>query len=526
MANTPQITITDFTGQAENAHIGFGANVGVDLFTTKNVARLSRKMVKKSGSLVTDLPLYDCIDIDRYIYVQDASGKIYTSVDNGVNWSVLAGNSGNDGYGIISFQDTNSVLASRKKYLLSFTPGDIDLYDFSTSTWTNGWWTSVLGANQAALQNQVNTNHLPFAYGLAIYFCNGNYIGLFQQFASSTGVVFDKTNSTTFLASPAKFQLDNGYLATTIGLLPPSSFGIGFINTYNPSQSGVVIWDGVQIASGINLALLPGASNPVMQLITKNGVLYAVTDKEHGIYTVNGSSAQLVDRLTLRMTNRKVTGEQYTTRITSTIHPQAIDFLGPELLTGGDNNPQPATEITGTGMFPYGVWSVNIENKVVGTRFPLSHGDINAQYSTNYEIGFIRVLSNNAVIVGWGKAGVFGIDVLSDSDYITDSNTVFVESELFEVGTRITGKTFNNIVYNLVTPLLTGQQIEFYYRTNQSSPYTLFRTDTNTTIGGETGNIISPLPFQQVKYIQFAVRLKADAGTANQTPQLDSIYLN
>lgn len=533
MDNKP-IYITDFTGQAENPNTGAGVYVGIDLYTTKTVARLSRKMNKQTGTLVTALPVYDCIDNNGYIYVQDEAGQIYKSVDNGVIWTVLGGRTNpiGTGKGIVAFRDTNSTLASRKDYLFAFNPDSIDLYNITTNTWTQNWWTTT--ASQPALQNAVGINHMPFTYGQVIYFCNGNYIGLFQQFVD---VVFNPTDTSTYIASPSKFTLDAAYISTTIGFLPPNQFGIAVRNITNPSQANIVIWDGVQIATYTNLVTLPGASNPVMQMATKNGVMYAVTDQEHGIYIVNGSSAQLVDRLALRMSNRTAGGAQVTTRVASNIYPSAIDFQGPELLTGGSNSPSPVSQISGTGLYPFGVWSVNIEpnpfsqgpdtgsSGVIGLRYPLSFGDINAQYTTAYTIGFIRSLSNNLVLVGWSKGSTYGIDLLDSQNYITDSNTVFLESSLYLAGTRLNPRTFNTFEFNLVAPLNTGEEIQFYWRSNLAMDYQTFDTPfTATRLNGELAGTIQTLPFQKVKYIQIAARIKS-GSTNNLTPQLRDALL-
>lgn len=512
MATKP-IQITDFNGQAENAHIGFGVNVGVDLYTTKNVARLSRKMERKGSSVTTSLPVFITEDNSGVLYVQCSDGRILKSTDDGDTWTHLSGNAGSVAKGLVVWQN----------YLWSFTGTGVDLYGPLTAgpAWINSW-TGFTGGQ--ALINATGVNHIPFPFPAAnalMYITNRNYIAQVKVI----GATFDPTSGATYEALAKKLTMQDYWVAQTIGFLPTSSVAIGVENKLNNSQSDVVIWDGTADATAINVLTLPGAYGPVTNLLTRNGILYATTTNEAGVYTINGSSAQIVDRIGLRMTNRTSGGAQNTERVNPRVRVQSADFLGPEILVGICNTDQPVNHTSGTGLYPYGVWGINVEDKIVYTKFPLSHGEILATYSNDFNITFVKVISNGKVIVGWNKDTTYGIDVLNPTNYISDANTVFIESEFLEVGTRINPVTFNHIQYNLVEPLQGNEEISFYYRTSQGSNYTLFWTDTATTLGSELGGIINPLPFQKVKYIQIGIRIKTDTSTTRQTPQLVSVYI-
>ena len=511
------IKITNFDGQQENAHLGFGANVGVDLFTTKDVARLSRKMQKKSSTETNALPLYSVSTrtaaFSNIIFCQLENGRIVQSTDNGDTWSTLSGNAGTSGKGLTVWQD----------YLWAFTPTTCDIYGplSGAPAWTNDWWVGTAGAT--ALINRGDVNHFAFtnpSANTSMYINNRNYIAEVKV----TGGTFNPASSGTYIANDKKFTMNAQYIANCIGFLPPSSIAIGTFNELYNSQADIVIWDGVSDTTATNIVNIPGASGAVTNLLTKSGVLYGVTTNEAGVYKVNGTSATLIDRLGLRMTNRLSGGSQTTTRVYPNVLVGSADFLGPELLVGVSNYPAVVSYGDSTGLFPYGVWALNIETGVTYTKFPLSHGDINANYDTSYYMGFVKTIKDSKVIVGWSKSTTNGIDALSPTAYISDENTVFIESELFEVGTRIDPETYNKIQYNLVQPLSTGQEISFYYRLSQADNYTLIKTDTLTTLGTNLGGIITPLPFQKAKYVQFAVKMKA-GSTTTATPQLVSIYL-
>lgn len=523
MANNNPILITDFTGQAENPHIGFGNAVGMDLYTTKGVARLSRKMQKASGTVCTDFPLYVTEANNGDVYVQGDTGVIYKGTTNASSWAVVAGGptpAANAGRGIIVWED----------YLFAMTPTDVAVYGplSGSPSWDNTWWTSTVG--NPALVNTNLTPHVPFINPALnfLYISNGRYVAYVQLNGPAT--TFDPTDATTFLTSNKAFIMPAYYIAQNIGFLPPKYTAIAVQNTMTNSQADVVIWDGTTNTTATNVVSLPGASGPVKQLLTRNGVLYGITNIEHGIYTINGSSATLVDRLGLRMSSRLITGEVNTSRVVSQILPNGADFLGPELLTAGCNQPQITSQQTNTGMFPYGVWSVNIEDQTIGLRFPLSFGDINALYTTTYKIGFIKTINDTAVIVGWAKGSTYGIDLLSLSDYITDQNTTFLESAIYEVGTSLNPRTFDQLEFNIIQPLTSGQQIQFYYRTSLANPYQVIRFSdassavTSVALGQNLSGACQKLPFQAVRYIQIATTF--DTGSQQtQSPQIRSILL-
>lgn len=518
------LLITNFTGQAENPHIGFGVAVGLDLYTTKNVARLSKKMVKTSGTVCTDFPTYITEDNSGNLYAQGNTGIVYRSTNGGGSWSVLAGNSAasaNNGRGIIVWEN----------YLFSMTANSMDVYGplNGVGSWTNNWWVAT-ALQPALVSSPSTTQHVPFINPALnfLYICNGRYIA-YIQLATPTST-FDPATSSTYIASNKAFIMPEFYVSRNMGFLPPRDTAIAVENTMTNSQADVVIWDGTTSnTTANNIVSVPGAQGPVIQMLTKNGVLYGITNNEHGIYTINGTSADNVDRLNLRMTSRATGtpgGAQNTIKVVSYIYPQGADFLGPELLTGGSNQPQFTIQASNTGLFPYGVWSVNIENGVIGTRFPLSHGDINADYATVYKIGFVKTLSNGQVIVGWAKGTTYGIDQLSADYYIDDSNTTFLESELFEVGTRSEPMTYDNLEFNLVTPLSSGQILKLFWRKSTADNYTQFNQSpiNPTNLGSELSSIIAPLDFEKVQYRQIAAELGTGPSSTS-TPQLRSMFL-
>lgn len=512
MAKRKPILITDFTGQAENPHIGFGANIGVDLYTTKGVARLSRKMEKTSGTLVTGLPLYSVSaktgSFANIIFVQDENAVIYQSTDNGTTWTVLTGNTTGaaKGRGLVIFEN----------YLLSANDVNIDAYGplSGSSAWVNNILSTALSSTG---------QHIMFSIGAGLLnIGNKNLISTIQVASGSW-------TPTTGGVPPniAAFTMPTYYQVENIGFMPTSYIAIAVSNTTNNSQADVIMWDGISTTNAVNVINIAGATGPVKQLLTKNGQLYVVTDLEHGIYQVNGTSSKNIERLTLRMSNRTSGGAQYTTRVVSNIRAGGADFLGPELLTGGSSYPTIVTQISGTGLYPYGVWAANIESEVINTKYPLSHGDINANYDHDYEIGMIKCVKDGRVIVGWSKSNVYGIDSLNASDYISDSNTTFIESSYYEVGTRSDPETFSNLEFNLVEALKTGEQISFYWRSSLGNDYQAFTngTFTSTNLTSISG-LITPLPFSGVKYIQIACKIQSSGGSANQTPQLRSVLLH
>ena len=61
-------------GASENANIGNGTFLGIETYSKKGVARLTKDSVKTSGSVVVDLPIYFANHTEQDIFAQGDTG--------------------------------------------------------------------------------------------------------------------------------------------------------------------------------------------------------------------------------------------------------------------------------------------------------------------------------------------------------------------------------------------------------------------------------------------------------------------
>ena len=76
-------------GSQENANLGFGTMLGIETYSKKGVAQLTKKSTKVSGTTVTDLPIYFANATQDIIYSQGLTGKVVVSLE--LQATILAG---------------------------------------------------------------------------------------------------------------------------------------------------------------------------------------------------------------------------------------------------------------------------------------------------------------------------------------------------------------------------------------------------------------------------------------------------
>ncbi len=150
-------------GSSESANMGFGAFVGVETYSKKGVAQLTKDSTKVSGSIVTDLPIY-FTEGAGLVFTQGDTGKVYKSSNSGVTWVDITDSNispgGGKGRGLIFYQG----------YLFAFFNGGIY---YCSSAYTSSDWSMVWQTGLTSGQN------FPFLFPNDgnIYFGNGHKVG-------------------------------------------------------------------------------------------------------------------------------------------------------------------------------------------------------------------------------------------------------------------------------------------------------------------------------------------------------------
>lgn len=513
-------------GKEENANIGFGAFVGIETYSKKGVAQLSKDSTKVSGSVVTDLPVYFTSHTSQDIFCQGNSGKVYRSIDTGTTWTDISPASlTGGGHGLIFYQG----------YLFGFRGTAIDycVSPYGSGNWTQNWKT---GLN--------NNEHFPFLYPNddAVYFANGNLVG---KIGFGTSPTFNPAGSsgTDYFYDASKLALPNIYQINCISFLGDSLLALG------TSSSGIggssQISDIILFNPDLNffqapLRLFSQAGlglGGVNQIINRNNVLYAVTGGNHSIFGTNGTSFWLVDDISINTTARFITnssgatgtgntnGIQATAPIFLNQYPSAIAVFGNKLMTGVSSSISSLP--SGYGLFPLGVWSeafLNDKDTALQCEFTISS---NVICSNSFSTGALYPVPQAQMLIGWFDGTNYGIDKTEYQNFQNDDSVVWIESEMFEIGTPLEPAVITTIQENIVRSLITGQTISVYWRSAYDQAYTLLETfdatDGDVQLNNSLKTVVNTMG--AVKFLQLRISMATGGSNLAWSPELRNIII-
>jgi hypothetical protein len=520
-------------GTAENANIGTGSFVGIETYSNKGVARLTKDTTKVSASVVKDLPIYFTTEsndvLNPVMFSQGDTGRVYQSTDRGDTWTDITSGSVTPsaglGQGLIYYQG----------YLFAFRGANIDYYVYNTATWTLGWKTDITAG----------VPHFPFINPNdgQLYFANANKVGLIGTVGTTTfnpagtigtDYIYTKGDSASEgSATVFGLILPSIYQVNCISFLPPNNLVLGTapaITGSDPQVADIILWTPTLTTYNSPLRLFSQgaiASGGVTQIINRNNVIYAVTGGNHAVFSTNGSSFQLVEDVSLYTTSRYIAdynnthGAQSTAPIFINQYPSAIAVQGNKLYTGVSSSVNSNPEFYGN--YPLGIWSLAFADSVgmaevlgqVSTQleFTISTGTVCGNF---FNIGALYPLSQGQLLIGWKDdkgLGVdsYGIDKTGFLNYQANYAEVQIESPMFEIGTPLNPDTIVNIQYNLPRNLLNGQEIHSYWRTRFDQDYTEFANSPFTASNSKNRSVyndqeesfkILQNPINPTRYVQ------------------------
>lgn len=536
----PSIFVNQWNKSAENANIGMSTLVGVETYSKKGIAQLTKDTtvgIVGGEQNWTGLVKYivnnnSANSIAAMSYaISNTETNFYNSLDLGVTWSLISVIAAKP-WGLIFFQS----------YYLAFAGSSL-WYSTDLSSWTE-WKTLLFGLGETTPFISPNDGF--------IYFGNGNKVGK-MGFGSNPTFNPAGSSGTDYYFNPAQLPLPDFYQVTCISFLPVNYIALGTSSISNPQVSDIILWNPTLSTYETPLRLFSraqytSASNDggIKQIINRNNTLYAVTGGNHAIYETNGTNFSLVTDITLRSNIRKPAGTENNISVFMKEYPMAIAVLGNKILTGISTPTTPAYP-TGYGLFPCGVWTVafsdgggigeisyGINGNSVQCEFPISTNTLVAT-TPPFEIGCIFPLGNNRALISWsdatsGLGAPYGIDYIETNNYQNNASSVVIESEMIEVGTNLNPVTIGNLQFNLVRNLMVGQTISLYYRTAFDQDFTAISSPdlTNGTITGNGTQNTYSITVQQIgatRYIQFQIHMATvPSGTsstiATYTPQL------
>ncbi len=514
------IFINEFQkGAKENANIGIGTLVGVETYTKKGVAQLARKPIKVSGSVVVDLPVYFADLSTSVKFSQGDSSHVYKSIDGGVTWTDISnpGSIGDAGLGLVVYEG----------YVFAFHGGNID---YLSAPYGVGDWTSNWQPNGTAPSLSGNISHFPFIFpnDNFVYFANSNKVG---KLGFGTATTFNPggTGGTDYFYNSARLTLPSFYTVTCISFLPVNFLALGTTSRTNTEVADIILWNPTLNTYETPLRLYSQATvgrNGVKQLINRNNVLYAVVGGSQSVFETNGTTFNLVADLSLHSNIRKTTGAQAQSPVFIDPKVSAIEVFGNKLLTGMSTSPG-LSYPSGYGLFPCGVWSLAFldDGVAIQCEYVVSTETIVA-HNNDFSIGALKCVGRNKVLIGWKDDTFgFGIDLVSDVNFLDNLDSVIIESEMMEIGSPLEPAVIQTIQANLTRLLAPSQIMQFNYRTSFDQDFTLLQAFTVAQDGANTGYKITKNPIDATKFVQ--IQLQMATGTPNETfsPELRNIII-
>lgn len=536
------------TGTSENANIGLGTLVGIETYSRKGVARLSKRNTASTPLSFSwpSIPKYISTDGGQNFSVTALKGSdcgYYYSADSGTTW--------HDTGQTVTAQTPSGMIyfkanAASTGYYLNFA--GTKLYYYTDVTNPNGG-----GGGTGVFTGLVAGEHpvIQFPGDGFIYFGNGNFIG---KLGLGTASTFDPTGSsgTNFFLNLTYLTLPTIYTVTCLSFITPNYIAIGTTSSLNnPQVADVILWNPTLstyetplrlYCKSINSGLLSGVvQGGVAQIINRDNILYAVTAGNFAVYKiVSANSFSLITDISLHSNIRTTGGAESTYPVFIGGYAPAISFIGNKMLTGVSTI-NAAAYPTNTGLFPCGVWTLTFSDggAIGNISYGINGASLQCEYtiSTNtinsagnsFQIGFIQPNNANSALISWADNTNYGIDKIETYNNQNTSSVVLIESEMMEIGTPLNSKPVPMIQLSFVRNLLTGQQVEVWYRTGFDKDFQLITaygfTGTFTGDGTKNAYKIENSQIGQLQYLQLQIRMKTGSPNDAETPELRTVII-
>lgn len=496
--------VTGITGVSTNTIYWVGSVTATtcQLFTDYQRASLVNITGNGTGTfsaITINVPKHFTRDSSGAYWVVDQLGQVWsnTFVTGTNSYWTFTGNkvptsSATQGNGLVYYQASDGT-----GYIFLFHNSSIDYTPSANGTiaWVYGWkWNTdgsaygYAGTPTATLKSSLGSNNSHEAIlspDNRVYFVDANYVGRFYETAPATPFVPSNTATYTYDQNAILPFNDIGNCITYLGT-----------NVLIGGQRNVVYpWDRFTI-NKYNYPILI-AENNISKMITVNTNTYIFAGNRGRIYVTNGSNAELYKKIPDHISG---TVEPYFTWGGATYNKNQLYFS-----FSSTNN-------AGTALTTYGgVWAIDTDTNALRISNKLSY----ATYA-----GLATALTNitgsnpsgTGLFIGWNSgASTYGIDGGSSAPYT--GSQASIDSDLIPIGTFQKPRQFERIEYKLTKPMVSGESVSVYYRTDFSQSYTLIFTDSTT------GNFSSSqaINFGNAQWIQFQIVLNSTASTPSYT---------
>lgn len=444
------ITIKDFQkGTGESPFLGYGEIRNIELDTQKGVARINMKTALKSGTTVTQLPLWIIGNrgtSGEYWALGDAQA-VYKSSDSGDTWSLVTGNDSGSGQGMIVW----------KQYLLVFRASTIDVYGKlgSSPSWTTSWQT---------IDSDLNWHPSLTGQDDIVYGGAGRYIFSIQEVSGQT---FNPSNSATYTYTQQALDLPSDHKVRCLAELG-SNLMIGTwvgSNIYDFKIATIFPWD--RVSDSFNLPIQM-SENGIQAMKTIGNLIYFFAGIEGKCFVTDGSSVRELFRIPQSIVD--LAGGAFIE-----VYPGSVDVHRGKLvfgLKGAGNNSQ--------------MWSYDLETKALAVEYTISTAN------TMSVVGAINSVTRDTLLAGWRDGSSDeGIDkVVNSARYA--SYAAYIRTPYYLIGSKSKPQPVSEIEFKLANALATGEGVRLKYRTDVTSSFTTIATfdfSTNGAILGGTHTV-------------------------------------
>jgi len=262
-------------------------------------------------------------------------------------------------------------------------------------------------------------------------------------------------------------------------------------------------WDRVSPSYNFPIFL---SENYVSRMVTVNTTCYIFVGRRGRIYVTNGSNANFYYKVPDFLSNTV----NPTFIWTDAMYTRNLIFFGVRCRDNAGNT------INQFG----GLWALTPENASGWLINQLSYatysGYANAVWpnlgsanSVTLSTGIFGANTGYGMFAGWNDGTNGGVDKQISTPYTAGQS--YIDSDMIPVGTFLNKQTYQNVEFKLTTPLVSGESVALYWRSNITDSF----TPLTLTSGGATGDLsgYANVNFQQIQWIQIRAVLTSTASS-------------
>lgn len=432
----------------------------------------------------------DGLPVNTFIAV-DYNGRVWAFNTVGSTWVYLGNTTLTHAYGngLAFWQGFIFVWRATS---LDYLPVD-DIYDYSK--WVYGW-DPFDASSGKEISNYPNGTDAAVSHDTLIFtddkFFSCDYSFL-QSLSIKVGVTVDPTDATSYDYAKKALSLPSWDIAQCL-----SQNGTNFSLLIGGSFNYIYPWDISSPTFGSPILL---AENFIKRMITVNTNTYIFAGIRGNIYVTNGSQAQVYKKVPDFLSG---TEEPY-------FYWGGATFDRNNLYFGVQAYSNATVAIPNYG----GLWKINLTTDSMTLLNELSYATYNGMATAMVlrPLQFLNAIPvGYALFIGWSSgASTYGIDAYDGNPY--SSGQSYIDSDMIPIGTFLKPFTPSQVEWKVSVPLVAGESVAMYYRTNLTASYTLIpRTNTNTLVGAISDEMTTN--FEKAQWVQ----LRAVLTSTNTTP--------